>query len=153
MALPECIRVRYEPEFHTRYIGGYDDDTKQFMAFVVAAFAPPPPDDWQARKRWYSVLHTFDDHGAHLGTSAWFAGTTGDGEGKVCERAHEKLLEMIGGLGAHELSDVWVRPFQTVIDGHRFGLVDTTDEERGESYTLWPNNFFFTPPWDGTYCT
>ncbi|HJZ58297.1 MAG TPA: hypothetical protein VKE74_25365 [Gemmataceae bacterium] len=154
MAIPDQIRIRYEAGYHTRFIGTYDRGRKQFMAFVVASFTTPTKRNRVQRKQWYAVLHTFDKAGNHLQTQASYAGdTTPGGEDAVVEKAQAKRTEMLESLGKYTLKDVRVKLFSVTIDGHRFGLEDTTDDERGESVTLWPNDLFFTPPWNGTYST
>jgi len=91
--------------------------------------------------------------GRHRDTKAWFAGTTADGEEAVCQRAAEKRDEMIAGLGDVELCGVRVKLFSVEIDGHVFGMIDTSDPELGPRVTLEPNDFLFRPPWDGAYDT
>ena len=79
MAVPETIKVLREEGYHTDQIGEYGD-RNQFMGFVTATLPMPLHEDWEAHKRWYAVLHTFDKKGKHLNTEAWFAGTTASGE-------------------------------------------------------------------------
>ena len=56
-------------------------------------------------------------------------------------------------LGDVELCDVRVKLFSVEIDGHVFGMIDTSDPELGPRVTLEPNDFLFRPPWDGAYDT
>src|SRR3954465_5355538 len=100
MSIPERIRIRYEPDFYTRFIGTYDRGRKQFMAFVVASFSKPKGKRKQ-RKQWYAVLHTFDKAGTHLNSDAWHAGDTEDGEEAAIERAQAKRTEMLSALGKY----------------------------------------------------
>jgi formate hydrogenlyase regulatory protein HycA len=148
MAIPERIPIAYEPDYYTRYIGKTKDG-RQFMAFVVATEGKGKP--------WYAVLHTFDADGNHLDTEAWLAGTTAKGEQEACELAQKKRLEMLAGLGKYKLCKIKVKLFSVKIDGHLFGLVDSSEPEEGpefaERVTLWPNDLLFTPPWNGTYST
>ncbi|MGH7222085.1 MAG: hypothetical protein ACRELF_02560 [Gemmataceae bacterium] len=125
------------------------------MAFVTATRPSPMPPDWEKHKRWYAVLHTFDARGNHLKTEAWFAGVTADGEQEVAERAQQKRMEMLSGLGRYKLGDIAVKLFSVTIEDSLFGLVDSSESEKGfeERVTLWPNDFLFTAPWDGTYST
>ncbi len=98
MAVPQTIKILREEGYHTDQIGKYGDG-KQFMGFVTATLPAPLPEDWQAQKRWYAVLHTFDKQGKHIHTEAWFAGTTASGERQAIEHAQARLAEMIAGLG------------------------------------------------------
>ncbi len=152
MAIPRRIRIEQVPDYYTRFIGRCADG-RQFMAFVVASLPTPVPRDWRRHKRWYTVLHTFDGRGRHVSTEARFAGTTADGEDQVTERAQSWRQEMLARLNGYRFCDVEVRLFSALVDGSSFGLVDTTDEELGESVTLWPNDLVFHPPWDGSYDT
>ena len=152
MSIPDRIPIERVPDYYTHYVGR-SADGRQFMAFIVATLPKPSPPDWERHKRWYAVLHTFDREGHHLNTEARFVGLTSDGEADVCERARGLRKELLASLGKRRYCDVSIRLFSVRVDGHLFGLEETTDEERGESVTLWPNDFFFTPPWNGNYST
>jgi formate hydrogenlyase regulatory protein HycA len=124
------------------------------MGFVTATLPMPLPKDWQAHKRWYVVLHTFDKKGKHLNTEVSFAGTTASGERKTVEKAQARLAEMIAGLGKVRYGNVKVGLFEVEIDGHTFGLVDASEPDEGyESIHLLPNDLAFFSPWDGSYDT
>ena len=156
MTIPARIRVEHIDDYHTAHIGHGPDGTR-FMAFLAATVPPGPmQDDWRTSKRWYAVLHVFDASGVHLRTEHTFVGTTADGEAKVLQQARERRDAMVAALGhatGGELTrgDVEVALFATTIEGHVFGLVDTTDEEHGPRVTLLPQGFVFTPPWDGLF--
>jgi hypothetical protein len=152
--VPERILILREEDYHTDQIGKYGDGN-QFMAFVTASLPPIPGlKDWQRHKRWYAVLHTFDAEGAHLGTRAWFAGTTAEGERAVIERAETRLEEMLTSLGPIEFEDVNVKLFQVEVDAQPFGLVDASEpDEDYQAIHLLPNDLAFFEPWDGTYDT
>jgi len=153
MAVPQTIKVLREEGYHTDRIGKYGAGN-QFMGFVTATLPLPLPKDWQAHKRWYAVLHTFDKVGKHLNTEAWFAGTTASGERQAVGKAEARLAEMIAGLGDVRYGNVKVGLFQVQIDGHTFGLVDASEaDEDYESIHLVPNDLAFFAPWDGTYDT
>jgi formate hydrogenlyase regulatory protein HycA len=121
------------------------------MFFIVAGFASGKT-PWEGRKRWYAVLHTFDARGNHLATEARFAGTTADGESEAIERARGMGEELLATLGEYRLCNVRIKLFCVQIDGIRFGLVDTS-YDRKRSITLYPNDLYFTPPWNGLYST
>jgi formate hydrogenlyase regulatory protein HycA len=153
MAVPRTIKIRREAGYHTDQIGKYGDGN-QFMGFVTATLPLPLPSDWQAHKRWYAVLHTFDKKGKHLNTEAWFAGTTADGEWETLQRARTRLAEMIAALGSVKYGNVKVGLFQVQIEGYTFGLVDASEPDEGdECIQLLPNDLVFFEPWDGTYDT
>lgn len=152
--LPELIPIVCE-EPHTADIGAYGDG--QFMGFVVASLPDPAPEDWEAHKRWYAVLHTFDADGVHRATEAWFAGTSADGERAVITRAEARLAAMLDELEGATRGDVAVELFEADVDGELFGLVDASyEDDFGElirAAELVPNDLRFGEPWDGTYDT
>ena len=151
MTIPTRIPMMREQGYHTDSIGRYTGG--QFMGFVTATLSIPLPPDWQKSKRWYAVLHRFDHDGNHLGTDAWFAGVTADGEAVVVKKAQDRLNEMIHSLGGHEFCDVMVKLFSVEIDGHTFGLVDASEPDDYEGVELLPNDLAFYDPWDGSYDT
>jgi len=51
------------------------------------------------------------------------------------------------------LCDFRVKLLSVEIDGHVFGMIDTSDPELGPRVTLEPNDFLFSPPWDGAFDT
>jgi hypothetical protein len=130
-------------------IGHYRDG--QFLAFVVAGLQGlPAGDDWTSRKRWYAVLHRFDHAGVHVHSDVWFAGTTADGEKRVCQRAAERVDALLADLPDLQYDDVAVKTFAITVDDTVFGLIDETDEEGGY-VELQPNGLGFYEPWDGDY--
>jgi hypothetical protein len=164
MPVPSTIRVGYDAEQYTNNIGRCTDG-RQFMAFVVSTlplqWLPEPAmmiaslalgANWERRKRWYAVLHTFDARGKHLRTEAVFTGTSADGENDVVAAARAKRDEMMRALGPIDFGDVEVALFSVRTAGVRFGLFDTSDSH-GERVVLLPNDFVFSPPWDGDYST
>jgi formate hydrogenlyase regulatory protein HycA len=152
MAIPDLIPIAREEGYRTDTIGRFDGG--QFLGFVTFTLPMPPPDDWPRHKRYYAVLHRFDDDGNHLGTEAWFAGVAADGEGDVHARASSRLDAMIAALGEVEYGDVSVKLFSVEVDGETFGLVDASDpDEEVEEVELKPNYLVFFEPWDGSYDT
>jgi hypothetical protein len=152
MTIPAKIPIMREEGYVTDRIGRYEGG--QFMGFVTATLPIPLPEDWQQHKRWYAVLHRFDEDGNHVRTDAWYAGVTADGEDEVIERARERLDRMIESLADHEFCDVEVGLFSVKIDGQTFGLIDASVPEEGyESVHLLPNDLAFFEPWDGSYDT
>ncbi len=153
MAIPKKIRINREEHYRTHYIGKFDGK-RMFMGFVVATLPFLHPADWQNHKRYYAVLHKFDEDGSHTGTEAWFAGVAAEGEDEVSLRAHHKLNEMIAALGKHRFGNVRVKLFSTQVDGQEFGLVKVVREEDGnDEVHLLPNDLVFCEPWDGEYDT
>jgi len=141
MTLPERIKIsRYAPDpgTYTDLIGHCRDGT-QFMAFLI-----------QFQGKLYALLHTFDSQGNHLGTQT----STHDSE--AFEAAEKKLEEMLEVLSDPTFGDVEVKPFTVRVDGQDFGLLDDTEIDGGKTYlrlVLQPNDFLFTPPWDGSFDT
>jgi len=157
MAIPTWIKVERAKDYYTHNIGtfGLDRDAGQFMGFVVATLPDGPlSKDWKKHKRWYAVLHLFDQEGNYLETRHKFVGTTADGEDTVLPSAKETLAGMLRLLKNKSNQDVRIKLFKTEIDGCTFGLVDSSDlATETETVTLLPNDFVFYPPWDGSYDT
>ncbi len=128
----------------------------QFWAQVVADFSPTSgevSEDWQSRKAWYAVLHTFAKDGTHLATIGERIGTTSQGEAQILQKAKQRMDELIAELGPVEFRRIAIRLFQASIDDCMFGLVDTSTEEWGDSVTMQPADLVFYPPWTGDYDT
>lgn len=149
--IPSKIKILREEEYHTQYIGKYNDE-KQFMAFIVGVPLDTRVSSIRQKLRWYAVLHRFDSDGNHLGTQAIFLGTKPFVN--QLDNAQAKFAEMLAQLGPLTYCDVEVKLFSTRIDGQEFGLVDASvAEEDYRSVELVPNGLAFFPPWDGTYET
>lgn len=168
MAPPEKIRIPYEDDDDSRFntVGrakaGPGGEVRQFMAFITGAYPgkpesgrnfPDPKDpDWARKKRWYGVVHIFDAGGKHLQTIAQLGGTQADGKRESCERAFDRVNQILFGMGELEFCSIDVAPFRVEIDGYVFGLV--YEQEDGDEFVmLWPNDVMFHPPWDGEYST
>ncbi len=153
MAIPETITIERVEDYWTHDIGRHDSGN-QFMAFIVAILPIPYGSNWAEHKRWYAVLHTFDEQGNHVQTQANFMGVTADGENAVVDKARAKRDEVLGGLRDIQYCDVAIKLFSVTIDGAVFGLVDVTEpEDEHELVELMPNQLVFYPPWDGTFDT
>ncbi|MET7425524.1 hypothetical protein [Dactylosporangium sp. NPDC005555] len=153
MAIPDRVPITYEPDYHTRTIGRYDEG--QFFAWVVATLgdSDSADDDWPSRKRWYAVLHRFDDDGAHAGSTIEYTGTSVD-EATSVDRARARVDELVAALPGVEYGDIAIRLFQVEVDGEVFGLVDWSEEYDGDDHAEFlPGELGFDPPWDGAYDT
>lgn len=160
MAIPDRIPVARVGGNYSSGIGFYQGKNGrqcQYWGQVVAAFSREkrdPPKDWKSAKRWYAILHRFDENGKHLGTDHWFSGTTADGEREVCQRAIDKLDEMIAALdGAQDAERIEIGLFSVEIDGNIFGMVDVSEPGWPDRVEMKPGNLLFTYPWSGYYDT
>ncbi|MEV7360097.1 hypothetical protein [Kitasatospora sp. NPDC091276] len=168
MSVPDLIPIRYEPDYRTRTIGRCEGG--QFLASVTAAFPEVGTDvgNWQAQKRWFAVLHRFDDAGRHLDSRIHSTGTTADGEKAAVEAARALLADWLDALPGRAYGDIAIAPFAVRVEGSLFGLVIETDEEdetdgeeeeEGEDgeggvwAELYPDGLGFHAPWDGCYDT
>ncbi|GAA3024445.1 hypothetical protein GCM10020229_39650 [Kitasatospora albolonga] len=165
MSVPEVIPIRHEPDYRTSTIGRCRGG--QFFASVTATLPEDWSDgDWQSRKRWYSVLHRFDEAGRHLDSRIQFTGTTADGERKAVDAAGLLLAEWLDALPDRQYQDIAIAPFEVRFEEALFGLVVEEDEdgepgeegeEEGEGRGVWvelyPDGLGFTAPWDGCYDT
>ena len=126
----------------------------QFWARVAAEFSNENTDQsWEERKCWYAILHTFDGKGFHLETRAEKIGTTADGELEVLEKADKVMLSFIDSLDSVKYGNISIRLFHVMVDGHRFGMLDTSSEEFGDQTSMEPGDLVFYPPWTGDYDT
>lgn len=159
--IPDVIPVKRYTTGYSGFIGKYDHGA-QFWGQVVAAFRSPvtdtvvgnvASDEWRWRKCWYAILHKFDRHGNHLGTDYKFTGTTADGESAVTNEAKLCMDNFIKALGPVEFGDIAIRLFKVEIDGHTFGMIDTSSHQWGDTVTMEPGDLVFYPPWDGEYDT
>jgi hypothetical protein len=136
-------------------MGSYAD-SKQFWGQVVASSDSQPDvvnsHDWHHDKKWYAVLHKFDNEGRHLGTDYRFIGRESDGE-SIFEEADKQLEAFVRNLGQVRYGDIKIALFQQEIDGHIFGMIDSSSVEFGPSVTMQPADWVFHPPWDGCYDT
>lgn len=161
--LPSVIPVNRYPG-GSNYIGHYNNGN-QFWGQVVATFRPAPKqttdsnqestreNDQKVEKCWYALLHQFDKSGNHLGTEHKFIGTTADGETAVLNNAEKEMLSYIEALGKVSYGNIAIRLFCIEIDGATFGMIETSDEEFGDSVTMQPHGLYFHPPWNGEYDT
>jgi hypothetical protein len=151
MSIPEKIPIKRIEDYHTHFVG-FCDSNKQFWGYGTFVFDEPyigiDMSRWQEHKLEYIVLHTFDISGNYLATKHFFAGTTAN---RIEESDEVVLSEWLSKLGDVEFKDIYIKPFQTVIDGYVFGLIPTLDSDGLE---LQPSStIFFHEPWDGEYDT
>ncbi|MFB7365815.1 hypothetical protein [Streptomyces hydrogenans] len=156
MSVPEVIPIAYEPDYRTSTIGRWDGG--QFLASVTAAFpeGPDTGDDWRERKRWYAVLHRFDEAGGHLESTIESTGTTAEGERRAVEAARRLLDGWLEALPGRRYESIAVAPFAVRCEGALFGLVvEAHAEDGGEPdwVELYPDGLGFSAPWDGLYDT
>ncbi|MCD7440381.1 hypothetical protein K4B79_19410 [Streptomyces lincolnensis] len=158
MAVPEVIPIAYVPRDRTETIGRYAGG--QFLASITYAFPEgfQLDEGWEAHKRLYVVLHTFDTEGRYRDSDIWCAGTWAeqlhgpDGDASVLARARVHLAKLLRSLPRRAYTDITVRPFQVTVDDVLFGLVIREDE--GETWAeLYPDRLEFADPWDGRYLT
>lgn len=136
MSLPLLIRIAYEPNFRTKYIGRYADG--QFYGDIHGT-------DVDGLGEITVMLHLFDHVGSHVRSDI---------------RSRTDLVEAEAVLGSMlaelpdlAFGDIAVRLFEFEENGVRFGLVDMSIEERGTSAELYPQGMGFFEPFDGTYST
>ncbi|MFB7940422.1 hypothetical protein [Streptomyces sp. NPDC056049] len=157
MSVPEVVPIAYEPEHRTSTIGRWDGG--RFLGSVTAGFPEgwTPVADWRRHKRWFAVLHRFDEAGRHLGSSIRSTGTGEGDERRAVEAARALLDGWLDALPGRRYESIAVAPFAVRFEGVLFGLVA---ENRGEGNPdgrdwaeLYPDGLGFTDPWDGTHDT
>ncbi|MEV7783231.1 hypothetical protein [Kitasatospora sp. NPDC088351] len=161
MSVPSVIPVKCEPDYRTSTIGHCLGG--QFFGSVTAAFPEGwSGKDWPENKRWFAVLHRFDEAGQHLGSRIRCTGTTADGERQVIDVACELLDQWLDELPDRTYGDIAIAPFAVHEEGCLFGLVveqhgagDSEGEAEGEDdwAELYPDGLGFHAPWDGEYDT
>ncbi len=147
--IPKRIKLKREEDYHTHYIGQVCDG-RQFFGYETFIFPDgvPQSDDWTKSRVEYVVLYIFDKDGNHLMTKHWCAGTTSETNDSF---TRNKLEEFIKELGTVVYKDIKVKPFQSIIDGHVFGLVPNKEFK---TVDLEPSsNISFSWPWNGEYDT
>lgn len=149
MPIPEKIKIARMVDYHTHYIGKYDNG-KQFFGYQHFVNDISNNDtDWTKRRHEYVLLYLFNEEGDLISYDYWYAGTTSD---LNCD-TEKKLKEMIKKLGKVKYCNIKVKPFQIEIDNHIFGLIAFQDSDY-ERVELYPSNVIaFTEPWDGEYDT
>nr|QEO74099.1 hypothetical protein [uncultured bacterium] len=150
--MPELVRIGHEPEYRTATIGRYSDG--QFYAMVNGARR----DDDRGRAtregiRWYVYLHLFDAVGHHRSSDISLLGVAEYLRGELGRQADLRLTALLDRLSQRTFCDITIRPFEVRYDGVTFGLVDESDDERGDWAELYPEGLGFGEPWDGTYST
>jgi hypothetical protein len=152
VAAPDLIPIKHRPDYHTDTIGRYAKG--QFYAAVRGAHrVGEQPSPERRNIRWYAYLHRFDVEGHHVGSEIELIDVGPNLRGEVGEAADAKLAELLAGLPEREYCDIKIRTFELQFDGVRFGLVDESDEDRGDWAELYPDNLGFSAPWDGDYDT
>ena len=136
-------------DFHTHYLGRAADG-KLFWGYETFAFTKPyheiQGDDWRKFRKEFAVLHTFDQVGNHIQTKHW---SSEDSFNPALTSS--KLEELVSELGDVEYKDIYIKLFQTTIEGIVFGLVP---DEENKTVQLQPSSTIaFSDPWDGEYDT
>jgi hypothetical protein len=135
MPLPQLIRIAYEPDFRTKYIGRYADGQ-----FYADQHGTPLDDDGIT-----VMLHLFEHAGRHV---------RADIRPSVpIELSDAVVATLIDELPDHAFGDIAIRLFEVDFQGSRFGLVDRSGAERGDSAELYPQGLGFFAPFDGLYDT
>lgn len=73
--------------------------------------------------------------------------------GELRDHAHAQLITLLDELPEKVFSDIAIRPFRVRCDDVTFGLIDESNDERGDWAELHPDCLGFGPPWDGLYST
>jgi hypothetical protein len=150
--VPELVRISHEPEHRTATIGRYSDG--QFYAVVHGARQDDDPRRLTREGiRWYVYLHLFDDAGHHRSSDISLLGIAEYLRGELSRQADLQLTALLDRLPQRTLCDIAIRPFEVRYDGVTFGLIDASDDERGDWAELYPDGLGFCEPWDGTYST
>lgn len=141
--LPEVIPINRIEDYHSHYMGTYGDGNQFWARILNMNFSEPVV---------YVVLHKFDCEGDHLGTDHKLIKVEANEE-DLLERARIVRGKLIERLGHVEYGDIAIKLFRIKIDGHVFGLIDSSSEEWGDLVTMEPGDLGFHPPWNGDYDT
>ena len=147
MAIPAKIKIARMIDYHTHFVGKYDNG-KQFFGYEHFFFEPNKEPQLENRHE-YVVLYTFNNEGDLISNKHWYAGKS---TALNCN-TEKKLKEFVRELGKVRYCNIQVKPFKIEIDNYTFGLIASTDPDY-ESVELHPGNIIeFTEPWDGEYYT
>jgi|AGTN01.3.fsa_nt_gi hypothetical protein len=141
--LPELIPINRIEDYHSHYMGTYGDGN-QFWGRILNMNL--------SGSEFYVVLHKFDCDGVHLGTDHTTINTE-ESQEHALEQARTARGELIERLGPVNYGDIAIKLFRVNIDGHVFGLIDSSTEEWGDLITMEPGDLGFHPPWNGDYDT
>lgn len=144
---PVKVRIPCEPDWGRFPFCGSLDDGTLFMAFTTGERAEGE------ERRWVAVVHQFDADGTHLRSESRIGGHDGIGIDVACERADAELSRMVAPIlpRVRQVGDVFIRPFEVVLNGVRHGLVY---DDRYEAAVFHPRDVWFYFPWDtGDYDT
>ena len=139
MAIPKTFLISREEDYHTHYIGVYENGN-QFFAYDHFI--------GDSNNGSFTVVYIFDSSGNFIDHKYWHKdlppiyGTDGE----------EISENMIRSFGDYEFADeIIVTPFEIEIEGHIFGLIP---DEDSSVINLMPNmTIAFYSPWDGRYDT
>lgn len=147
MAIPKRIRINRMIDYHTHFIGKFDNG-KQFFGYEHFVFEPNKDHQLENRHE-YIVLYLFNEQGDLTSYKYWYAGKSTELNCKT----ETKLNEFIKELGQIRYCDIHVKPFKLEIDSYTFGLIafDDPDYERVELHPS--NTIAFSEPWNGEYET
>lgn len=144
---PEKVRIPCEPDYGRFPFAGQLDDGTLFMAFVTGEQAEGE------ERRWVAVLHLFGPDGNHLRSEARIGGHDRIGIDVAWERADAELGRLVTPIlpRVKQVGDVFIRPFEVVLNGVLHGLVY---DDVYEAAVFHPRDVWFYFPWDtGKYDT
>ncbi len=143
MSKPELIRIC--PMGSSFEHVGRVNGSLQFMAYVTGDFSCRSPN---RPKRCWAVLHLFKADGSHHQTLAECGGLADEG----LTTAYDEFDQMLGAIeaGNPEITDIWVKPFEIIVDGVRHGLIyEMSNDGKNEWVMLEPRDIMFHGPrWD-----
>jgi formate hydrogenlyase regulatory protein HycA len=151
VALPERVPIAYEPGFRTDTIGRYAGG--QFYAAIHGAHRAGEDSRDEEQLGWYVYLHLFDDEGRHQRSDISRIGVGPYLRGDLATLAEQRLAELLDQIPDRQYGDIAIRPFRVDHDGVTFGLIDQSDDVRGDWAELYPEELGFHEPWDGLYDT
>jgi formate hydrogenlyase regulatory protein HycA len=143
---PKLIPIKRMQDYHTHYLGKIDDGRLFFgsetFAYTETNFKTRNLED----RIDFAVLYLFDKKG-DFQEAIYFMATSQTEKNLLSI----KLDELVNSLGKIKFCDIKVKPFETIIEGIKFGLI--IDGET-ESIDLEPSSTIsFSEPWDGEYYT
>jgi len=131
--LPETFLVKREEDYHTNYVGKYDED----LIFIGFPFF-----GGSSQTRPLAVLHLLDADGSLITSEIW--------ETEKMYEAEGELRKAIKNLPDSKYCDVKTKLFSVELNGLTFGFIPRED---GACIEYQPYGLGFFPPWDGTYET
>lgn len=140
----DTIKINRVEGGHTHFIGKFENGN-QFMLLEVYFDEGPMLSNWQATRKEFVVLHTFDSEGNHIESKHQFAGITKDLDGRSLGPEMELMMK---DKGRAFFNNIAIKPFKVKVEEYEYAFIKDSENY---CFTLLPNEISFSAPFDGEY--